>query len=104
MIVDTTAEELYKKVRHCEDQVKQKTVFSKDSLHMQVSFDNIPSLETIHSAKHYVKCCTSYYAHINFEQEYVIHIPVLVLDIHALRKPYNPHPGVDNCYFSTVLL
>ncbi|XP_062587861.1 dynein heavy chain domain-containing protein 1-like, partial [Saccostrea cucullata] len=35
MVVEVTAEESFKKLRHCEEQVKKKTVFSKDSLHLQ---------------------------------------------------------------------
>ncbi|XP_069111191.1 dynein heavy chain domain-containing protein 1-like isoform X1 [Argopecten irradians] len=35
MVMDVTAEESFKKLKYCEDQVKKKTVFSKDSLHMQ---------------------------------------------------------------------
>ncbi|XP_035825634.1 dynein heavy chain domain-containing protein 1 [Aplysia californica] len=35
MVVDFTAEEAFKRLRYCEDQIKKKTVFSKDSLHMQ---------------------------------------------------------------------
>ncbi|XP_052798483.1 dynein heavy chain domain-containing protein 1-like isoform X5 [Mya arenaria] len=35
MVVDKTAEESFNKLRYCEEQVKKKTYFSKDSLHMQ---------------------------------------------------------------------
>ncbi|KAJ8313858.1 hypothetical protein KUTeg_008419 [Tegillarca granosa] len=35
MVVDVTAEESFKKLRYCEEQVRKKTVFTKDSLHMQ---------------------------------------------------------------------
>ncbi|XP_070211333.1 dynein heavy chain domain-containing protein 1-like isoform X3 [Littorina saxatilis] len=35
LVVDTTAEESFKKLKYCEDQVKKKTYFTKDSLHLQ---------------------------------------------------------------------
>ncbi|XP_060599368.1 dynein heavy chain domain-containing protein 1-like [Ruditapes philippinarum] len=35
MVVDKTAEESFNKLKYCEEQVKKKTYFSKDSLHMQ---------------------------------------------------------------------
>ncbi|GFO14607.1 dynein heavy chain domain-containing protein 1-like, partial [Plakobranchus ocellatus] len=35
LVVDYTAEEAFRKMRYCEDQVKKKQVFSKDSLFMQ---------------------------------------------------------------------
>nr|KAG5709417.1 hypothetical protein BaRGS_029266 [Batillaria attramentaria] len=35
LVVDTTAEECMKRTRYCEEQVKKKTFFSKDSLHLQ---------------------------------------------------------------------
>ncbi|XP_052095798.1 dynein heavy chain domain-containing protein 1-like isoform X11 [Mytilus californianus] len=35
MMVDVTAEASFKKLHHCEEQVKKKAVFSKDSLHLQ---------------------------------------------------------------------
>ncbi|XP_076466624.1 dynein heavy chain domain-containing protein 1-like isoform X2 [Babylonia areolata] len=35
LVVDTTAEESFKKMKHCEEQVKKKTFFTKDSLHLQ---------------------------------------------------------------------
>ncbi|XP_048242736.1 dynein heavy chain domain-containing protein 1-like [Haliotis rufescens] len=35
VVVEVTAEESFKKLRYCEEQVKKKTFFSKDSLHLQ---------------------------------------------------------------------
>ncbi|GFR96312.1 dynein heavy chain domain-containing protein 1-like, partial [Elysia marginata] len=35
LVVDYTAEEAFRKMRYCEDQIKKKQVFSKDSLYMQ---------------------------------------------------------------------
>ncbi|XP_013418883.1 dynein heavy chain domain-containing protein 1-like [Lingula anatina] len=35
LIVDTVKEDCFKRLRYCEEQVKHKTVFTKDSLHLQ---------------------------------------------------------------------
>ncbi|KAL8594105.1 hypothetical protein ACOMHN_000817 [Nucella lapillus] len=35
LVVDTTAEESFRKMKYCEGQVKKKTFFTKDSLHLQ---------------------------------------------------------------------